>query len=758
MVKKINLINLIEGLNIQQSTDQIISKKEDNEYITDIEEKEEKEEIVLQKKTSKFDLNEIVKKITFHTEQIEAFKRIEEGINLSLVWATGKGKTLPAQFLANKCVKNNKTFTIVGPLKALAHEQDDTFGQFFNTLILTGDYQQNKLKMKRSDVEGYTMTLEMLYQFAILPDRHWFFQQLGGCIYDEAHMVGDKSRGWKIETAWYILKRLFPKIQMLKLSATIGNYKEFAEHFNDQLIYSPDRAIPLETHVIPEPRKFYKKDKLIQYQKDVDFLIKKHGQVPMLIFCTARSTCMELKNYTEQKYPILKCAVHNAGELTKNREQIEASFRDGSIDIIFCTTTLSMGINMPTVVCALMGLTFYDPNKSKEVLMNFSQMIQIIGRSGRKGMPIGYAYIFADDRKLEHFNYKSLAEIVEENVNKPMVVQSRVIPLNPIDYLNGGILGDQNYLDVSFLGLISSGLNKTSDLEDFYWNLFRTHEDLEKNSYLIENTINWLIHNQFICENEDKNGYELLELGYHVVETSIMPKTALHFVNLKNVFEKMPNEPSNYFDLWVLLHTNEEYLDNINVAKSNEQDQIALQIAEQYISKDRLDPYINDNEYFMELLEKKWECIKKAFGMCHNAYLNHYFNSFELKYAGDVKLLSEASKRIIFSSNKIFTKSDKYYDHFVNIFNGQSNTTKDGKYTISYPIIHKEILELMSINGVGFKKAISLYFAGIKSIVHLKNANFKDIEEKTQELRNTNRDLFVTISEDALKNIQLKIE
>ena len=70
------------------------------------------------------------------------------------------------------------------------------------------------------------------------------FFDISALIIDETHLIGDRSRGPILESTIYLLEKFCPNIQILLLSATVGNPKKFANHFNTELILANESERP----------------------------------------------------------------------------------------------------------------------------------------------------------------------------------------------------------------------------------------------------------------------------------------------------------------------------------------------------------------------------------------------------------------------------------------------------------------------------------------------------------------------------------
>ena len=226
--------------------------------------------------------------------QLACAKSLYEGANTVCIAPTGTGKTAIANYAITKNLSEGKRTIYTTPLKALSNDKYREFSKIYgeeNVGLLTGD-----IKLKK-DAPIVIMTTEIYRNMALGAyadtndeDR---FNNVKTVIFDEAHYLNEEERG-KI---WEESILLTPKnIQILPLSATIGNAREFSlwvqnvfsKDQQGEFLYSPlmtnlVEASPKNRHV---PLVYYnytgQKDKpfveLIRGKVDVNQLNEKLSQ------------------------------------------------------------------------------------------------------------------------------------------------------------------------------------------------------------------------------------------------------------------------------------------------------------------------------------------------------------------------------------------------------------------------------------------------------------------------------------------------
>ncbi|MFQ5802391.1 MAG: DEAD/DEAH box helicase [Candidatus Methylomirabilales bacterium] len=176
--------------------------------------------------------------------QEEAIRYILEGDSVIVSAPTGAGKTLIAEFAIYQALSTGRRLVYTTPLKALSNQKFGDFCKQFgeeNVGILTGDVKVNPgapLMVMTTEIlrnKLYTRTLE----------------KTAYVVLDECHYMGDEGRG----TVWEEIIINCPwDIQLIALSATVGNIDEIAEWISDvhrpiQKVVHHWRPVPLHYHL-----------------------------------------------------------------------------------------------------------------------------------------------------------------------------------------------------------------------------------------------------------------------------------------------------------------------------------------------------------------------------------------------------------------------------------------------------------------------------------------------------------------------------
>ncbi len=185
---------------------------------------------------------------TLRPAQEKAVKKgLLAGKNLLVCTPTASGKTLIAELAALKAIltREGKAIYIV-PLKALASEKYKEFRKKYGGLcrigISIGDLDSSDTYLANYDL--VIVTSEKLD--SLIRHRAEWIREVAVIIVDEIHLMNDPGRGPTLEILITILRQLLKNIQIVALSATVGNPKELAEWLDAELVVDDWRPVKLE--------------------------------------------------------------------------------------------------------------------------------------------------------------------------------------------------------------------------------------------------------------------------------------------------------------------------------------------------------------------------------------------------------------------------------------------------------------------------------------------------------------------------------
>ncbi|MBU0628997.1 MAG: DEAD/DEAH box helicase [Nanoarchaeota archaeon] len=168
------------------------------------------------------------------------------GKNLLVCTPTASGKTLIAELAGIKNVLEGKGKCIyIVPLKALASEKFKDFkrryGHLARIALSIGDLDSADPYL--ADYDLVICTAEKLD--SLIRHHTPWLSFVATVIVDEVHLMNDVGRGPTVEILITILRKLLKNMQMIALSATIGNPKELAEWLEAELVIDNWRPVKL---------------------------------------------------------------------------------------------------------------------------------------------------------------------------------------------------------------------------------------------------------------------------------------------------------------------------------------------------------------------------------------------------------------------------------------------------------------------------------------------------------------------------------
>ena len=389
---------------------------------------------------------------------------IREGLmkdeNLLVVSATGSGKTLVGELAGVPKALNGKKFLFLTPLVALANQKYRDFKKRYEPLGLKVAIKvgmnrikaKGELKLPNSNIRDADIVVGTYegIDFMIRSGESDALNDLGLVLIDEIHTISDEERGLRLNGLIKRIEHIFPKTQIIGLSATIKNPETLANDFNMKLVQYKERPVPLERHIV-----FARGDvqrrilirKLVQREYYSTSTKGFKGQT--LIFTNSRRKTHKIANFLSGKG--INASAYHAGLSYFKKEKIEKDFSKGKIAAVVTTAALAAGVDFPAsqviFESLLMGNKWISPNE-------FSQML------GRAGRPTyhdrGIIYLIPEiGSEFDGESEEAIAlDLLESDVEDIFV-----------DYTEDGSL-EQILADIS-----SKSLRKVKDVVEFYQNI-----------------------------------------------------------------------------------------------------------------------------------------------------------------------------------------------------------------------------------------------------------------------------------------------
>ncbi|XP_030062595.1 putative ATP-dependent DNA helicase HFM1 [Microcaecilia unicolor] len=354
---------------------------------------------------------------------------------------TGSGKTVIFELAITRLLMevpmpwSNIKIVYMAPIKALCSQRFEDWKEKFGPIglickELTGDTLIDDLfEMQHAHI---IMTTPEKWDSMT---RKWrdntLVQLVSLFLIDEVHVVKDESRGATLEVVVSRMKTIQSSLsrscenpdtvvpmRFVAVSATIPNAEDIAEWLShDEAIAiclkmdEMHRPVKLRKVVLGFPSSSsqteFKFDLNLNYK--ISSVIQTYSdQKPTLVFCATRKGVQQAASVlskdakfimsAEHKQRLLKAAkavkdcklrdllicgigYHHAGVDIADRKLIEGTFTVGDLPVLFTTSTLAMGVNLPAHLVVIKSTMHYASGMFQEY--SETDILQMIGRAGR---------------------------------------------------------------------------------------------------------------------------------------------------------------------------------------------------------------------------------------------------------------------------------------------------------------------------------------------------------------------------------------
>ncbi len=194
----------------------------------------------------------------FQEDAVAAMNR-NESVMVSA--PTGSGKTLIADYVIDRDLREGKRVVYTAPIKALSNQKYKDFCEQYgpeNIGLVTGDTVENP----RAPV--LIMTTEIYRNMAVLQDP--IIDEVSFCVMDEIHFINDPERGYVWEESIIFSP---DSVRFVFLSATIPNAEEFAE-WVEGIKKHPVVVVRHDVRPVPLDVQFYDEDMGITTLKQIE--------------------------------------------------------------------------------------------------------------------------------------------------------------------------------------------------------------------------------------------------------------------------------------------------------------------------------------------------------------------------------------------------------------------------------------------------------------------------------------------------------
>ncbi len=351
--------------------------------------------------------------------------------NLIVFSPTSSGKTFVGEMAAVKAARENTKVFYLVPQKALAEEKFQEFRQRYGKLgikvvVSSRDHREYDEDIERRDFQIAIVVFEKMQ--ALLVSRPQLMEVVGLVVVDELQLITDEVRGPTLELLLTKLRIARSRPRVLGLSAVLGKTQSLADWLGAKLLVETRRPVELRKGVICNGTfKYVEHNSAAQgAEAFTDYgAEKRHDLVlgiaedfarrgeQVLVFLPDRAATVsyarmlsdrvslaaateaieELREQEETHarealFAVLSnsIAFHNSDLSPEERSIVERHFRSGAIRVLFSTSTLAMGLNLPVKNVVLDGKRWQYLKRYRRWSledMSKSEYENMSGRAGR---------------------------------------------------------------------------------------------------------------------------------------------------------------------------------------------------------------------------------------------------------------------------------------------------------------------------------------------------------------------------------------
>ncbi len=300
----------------------------------------------------------------------------------------GTGKTVVALAAMLRVIENGYQAALMAPTEVLAEQHYQTAQKYCQQLscklgILTGSLTEKNKQHVRKQIEQGEIDL-VIGTHALIEDTIEF-PSLGFVVIDEQHRFGVEQRRK--------LREKGPEIDMLIMSATPIPRSLALTVYGDLLVTSltqfPGEKRLVETTLLEKStankKRVFELVKTLAARGEKTFFVfpaieenQEHGM-------EAAEAAFEKANWSGYFSDIRMGLLH--GQMSsQDKQQVMKRFRNGEIQLLFSTTVIEVGVDVPEASC----LVVFDAER-----FGLAQLHQLRGRVGRAGQE-AYCFLFVE--------------------------------------------------------------------------------------------------------------------------------------------------------------------------------------------------------------------------------------------------------------------------------------------------------------------------------------------------------------------------
>jgi superfamily II RNA helicase len=329
-------------------------------------------------------------------------------------------------------------------------------------------------------------------------------------------------------------------------------------------------------------------------------LLEFDSKIPYIIDRECEKIVRKLPNYEEYLHlpeylnmvKLLRKGIgmHHAGLMPILREMVELLFAEGFIKILFCTETMSVGINLPVKTTIFTDINKFNGEINRTLYAH--EYTQSAGRAGRLGLDTVGHVIHLNNlfRNVDSVSYKNMMNGKPQTLSSKFKISYNLL-LNLLD------IGDQNLMQFTSKSMITTDLD--SQMKEIYYKMTSLQSELDniktytnnlRTPIKIINEYNDLNKNKTMAVNKKKkeierkiqnilDEYKYIESDRRSYEKIYLKESEIN--SLKNQYDSLNSYFQSGVDTVINLLKEEKFVEeDENRLKLTLQGKIASQIRE----------------------------------------------------------------------------------------------------------------------------------------------------------------------------------
>ncbi len=495
---------------------------------------------------------------------------------------TSSGKSFCAELAAIRALTMRQKTILLMPLKSLAEQKYDLFTHTYGDLgvkilIVTGDHPENDARFAAGD---YQIAIAIYEKFDLLLTASLdALATVGLVVVDEIQTISEPGRGAVLERLLTKIKASVYEPSLVGLSAVIGDDAvsagRLADWLDAVLVEETMRPVDLMRGVAVEGSYQYRffnngldgSEPFVHlneaddpFEGFVEQLKRDDGST--LVFLKSRMETVDRAfqlaakvNWPEAKQALERLedeepsflvrslrqslsrrgAFHNADLSPNQRQIVEQAFVEKEVKVLFSTTTLAMGVNLPADTVYLETVKYasgkYDDRPSL-IPVSKAEFDNMTGRAGRLGMKReasrpGRAIVIAEsefDRDILWETYIA--------ADRPEPMRSAFGSMSPEDWL---------------LDMIVSGLLKDAGeqgMQSLFEQTLCAHIGQQEGGFDFSAALGFLDESGLVLIDESTQAVSASSMGQAVARTGLTVRQAIHY--LTRCSEQHPDSSSGW--------------------------------------------------------------------------------------------------------------------------------------------------------------------------------------------------------------------